>query len=668
MRAALEGRAAAAPAAARVPDAGSLVLAVSAVLLGASLFFGGGADEDRLLPIGVAAVVVAAAAAAAIPLGLLPQPRLDVPALAVVALVAASAVWSAVSIVWSIAPDRSWAAFNRGVVYLALLVLGIVLGASVGRVPRVVAAGLAAAFGLVVLWALAGKVVPDLGPDNARSARLRAPVGYWNALGLLVAMSLPLWLWLAARRVHKTLLRGGATAMLVLALVAIALTTSRGSVLVGSAAIGAWLVIGRPRLESVFALLVAVPIAVAVAWWAVQQQGVAQAGAAQPAARHDGAMLGVVLLVAVAVAGGLAVGATRWEARHPLDPKRRGRLRRLALVAAAVCAVAGLALGIARVGNPATWAGDRLDEFRNPPSVQVPNSPERIVQFSSNHRWTWWQEAARIFADQPLGGTGAATFALARRPLRNDTQAPLAPHDVALQALSETGVVGLALLLALVGASAWAVRRALGRLPFADRAASAALAAALVAYLAHSVIDIGWEYIAVSAPCFLALGVLLSAGRPVVESSGERRPGLALVAAAVALTAVASLASPWLAQRRVDAAYDAIARGDLNAAASEAKRAADLNPLSVQPLHVHAAAEEIRGDLPTAERLYADAVDLQPENPETWYELGRFEFEARGDLGAALRFLDRSYALDAFGPAGAELNEVRAAIQQQGSS
>jgi O-Antigen ligase len=667
MRAALVGRAAAAATAARGPRAGPLVLAACASLLAVSVFFGGGANDDRLLPIGVAAVLAAAVAGMAVSLGAAPRPRLDGPALAVVALLTASVVWSGVSIIWSIEPDSSWHAFNRGVVYLALVVLGIVAGASVDRAPRVVAAGLAAALGLVILWALAGKVFPSLGPENARSARLREPVGYWNALALLVAMSLPLWLWLSARRVHGALVRAGAAAMLMLALVAIALTTSRGGVIVGSVAIGAWLVFGRPRLESVFALVVAIPVALAIAWWAVQQSGLAQPGAAQPAARHDGALLGIVLLVAVCLVGGIALAAIRWESRHPIDRERRGRVRRLAVVLGVICLIACVVAGIVRVGNPATWAQDRLDEFRNPPSVQLRDDPERIGGFSSNHRWTWWQESARIFADDPIAGSGAGTFALARRPMREDTQVPIAPHSIALQALGETGIVGFALLLGLVVAAAWAIRRAFALLDFPDRAAASALAAILVAYLAHSLIDIGWEYVAVSAPVFLVLGVLLSAGRPVEAASRSGRPLAVLVPAVLAVTAVASLASPWLAERRVDAAYEAIEAGDFDAAASRAEEASGLNPLAVEPLHVQAAAEELRGDVAAAEQLYADAVDLQPRNPETWYELGRFEFESRRDLGAALRFLDRSYALDAYGPAGPKLDEVRAAISEASS-
>jgi hypothetical protein len=668
MRAALEGRAAAAPGAVSAPSAGTLLLGASGILLLAALFLGGGADDDRLLSLGSGAALAAAAGVAASAFGAIPSPRLGLPELGTVGLLAGLVVWSGVSVVWSIEPDRSWSTFNRGLVYVALLVLGILVGASVGRAPRAFATLLAAGFGLVVLWALAGKILPGLGPENARSARLREPIGYWNALALATAMSLPLWLWLAARRTHPPLVRAGATALLVLALVATALTTSRGGVLVGSVAIGAWLVLGRPRLESVVVLLLAIPVAVGVAWWAVQQSGLAQAGAAEPAARHDGAVLGIALAVAVLAVGGVAFWAARREARLPLSGEQRARLSRLALGAAVVCALLGLVLGVVRVGNPVAWVGDRVDEFRNPPSVQVTQGPDRFGTVSSNHRWTWWQEAARIFADDPVAGAGAGTFALARRPLREDTQEPLAPHSIVLQSLSEAGVVGFALLLGFAGAAAWSVRLALRRLPVDDRAAGAALAAALVAYVAHSLIDIGWEYIAVSTPFFLALGVLLAAGQPRTGPVSARRPVAALTAGALVATALGSLAAPWLAEREVESAYVALDRGDLDAAASRAKDAAALNPLAVEPLHVHAAAEELRGDLATAERLYADAVELQPRNPETWYELGRFEFDARGDLQAAFDYLDHSYALDAYGPSGPLLDDVRAAIEAQGTS
>ncbi|HSL63481.1 MAG TPA: tetratricopeptide repeat protein, partial [Gaiellaceae bacterium] len=67
-----------------------------------------------------------------------------------------------------------------------------------------------------------------------------------------------------------------------------------------------------------------------------------------------------------------------------------------------------------------------------------------------------------------------------------------------------------------------------------------------------------------------------------------------------------------------------------------------------------------------AERLFRRAIELQPENPRTWYELARFEFESRRRLDEALVYADRSYALDSWPPdTGTLLNEIRAAIERR---
>ena len=69
-----------------------------------------------------------------------------------------------------------------------------------GRAPaRTVAARARVLVGLVLAWALLGKVIPSLFPDGARVARLRNPVGYWNSLALVAATAVPLGLWVASR-------------------------------------------------------------------------------------------------------------------------------------------------------------------------------------------------------------------------------------------------------------------------------------------------------------------------------------------------------------------------------------------------------------------------------------------------------------------------------------
>ncbi|MDQ4030240.1 MAG: hypothetical protein M3168_04290, partial [Actinomycetota bacterium] len=234
------------------------LVGATGALAAVAVLAGGGSAGERLAWIGIGAVALAT-------LGLSRLPRLGREGVALVATLAAFALWSGITIVWSIDPDRSWEATNRAFVYLAFLLLGTL-------VPRALAAwGLGLLAGAATGWALLGKVLPAVGPDTDRSARLLEPVGYWNALALLVAMALPVWLRLAARG------RDWATVALFVSLVALALTTSRGGIAVAVVACGAWFLLARPRFDGAVALAVAGPPAAAVSAWALSRPGIADA-------------------------------------------------------------------------------------------------------------------------------------------------------------------------------------------------------------------------------------------------------------------------------------------------------------------------------------------------------------------------------------------------------
>src|SRR4029453_11903956 len=116
------------------------------------------------------------------------------------------------------------------------------------------------------------------------------------------------------------------------------------------------------------------------------------------------------------------------------------------------------------------------------------------------------------------------------------------------QFLAGTGLVGLALFLALVAAAGVAAVGALRRLDGIERNAAAALAVAMALWLVHSLLDYDWDFVAVTGPALFAAGVLAAAGRPA-----RRAPGLlaALGAVALALAAIVSVATPWLGGRGV---------------------------------------------------------------------------------------------------------------------
>ena len=608
-------------------------------MLGA-LFFGGGSDARALLPIGLAALFVAGAALVAALAGLIDAPRASRAGWVFVGLLGAFVVWSGLSVDWSIAPDLSWDLFNRELVYLGFVAAGLWVGALVPRPRHVVATALAAALGAVLAWSLAGKVIPALFHDGGRFARLRSPVGYWNALAFLAAVAIVLGLWLASDRGRRRWNRVAAAVFVYGAVVALVLTYSRSGIVVAVLGIAAWLLAGGAALEALATLALAVVAAAPVLVYAFAAAGVTDDAQPYSTRVHDGALFGLVLVVAAVV---VAIGALLLLRVPP--PPERVRRRAVAGVVGTIgvaAAVTVLVL-VVRAGGPVDWIDQRWHEFSS--STDVPSqAPSRLGTLSSNHRWTWWQEAWRGFEDAPFAGQGAGTF-----PIVNVLERPIPitvtqPHNLLLQALSDTGVVGFLLFVGAVVAAGVALAGAVRSAREDERRATRALVIVAAMYLVQSLVDVDWDFVAVSGPVLFVVGVLCVTG---ARARRAWAPGWAAGVAAGVTVAGVSLLVPWLADRKTDDAYAAIGRRDNTAAVDHAQAANSLDPLSADPLFALGAARVAQGRLTAAEDAYVRAVRLQPDNPETWYELGAFELDA-GAQADACAFLRQALELDRF--------------------
>ncbi|MFL5843339.1 MAG: O-antigen ligase family protein [Solirubrobacteraceae bacterium] len=574
--------------------------------------------------------------------------------------------WTGLSITWSIAPDRSWAEFNRVLAYVLLTGVGVLLGAALPRAVERFAAGFLVVVSVVALYALSAKIAPGLVGGTEAIARLRGPLEYWNALGLLCALAAPMAIRLATDAGRSQAARLAALEALFLLAVVVGLTYSRGGVaafLVGAAVLTLF---GSGRLRGVIAMGLAILAAAAPLAVAFGREGLTANGAPLAQRIHDGRILGAVMLVAAGTL--LAVGAAllRREPRVNWSGERTRRVFRIAAVAAGVLILVGAA-GLARSQNGFTGTIDQAVTDFTQVKEDKQFDPVRLVSTNSGNRWSWWKEAAGAWSDEPITGHGAGTFALLHLRYRHDTLPVTQAHSMPMQLLAETGIVGLLLaygaILALLAAAVARTRAMPGGRP---RDMAVALLAAAAAWLVHGFYD--WDFVipAVTVPVLLMLAIL--AGRPdaraepVVAAEPRFGPRAALLGLCtlLAVAAVISAGLPWLAAEKADnAAETSSARTPeaLEDAAAEADLAARLNPLSTRPLFVAAAVAAARGRLLEARADLLEAVDRAPDDPQAWGRLAGLALQLADNPGY-VEATERQFALDPLNPVAGRQLEI----------
>lgn len=603
------------------------LLAGSAALCGCALFFSGGDAEAPLVWIGAFALLLAA-----ISTGFVRSARVSTPAAVFVGALGGLALWQGASTAWSISPDGSWIYTNRTVVYAAFALVGALVAGALSR--QTLATAAAVLLGAVIGWALLAKCVPALYPDYGRLSRLRSPVAYWNELALLADVAIPLGLWLAAARARRPAVRAAGVLLVFGATLVVLLTYSRFGIALACLGAAAWVLLDRDRVESLAAVAVGGGAGAAVFGVALALPGISKDGSSHAARAHDGWIFALVTLAVGALVVLASLVLARAESRRPLSTASRRRVARVAGIAALLIAIAGVAASV-------VYAGRIWNDFTNPVSSQISNGVQHLGSASSSNRWRWWQEAWHAFTRHPVGGTGAATFQYTNELLRSSPVGVDEPHNVPLQFLTETGIVGLLLYMIAFGAAGVGIVAARRRAGDGERAAITALGVGVAAFAAHMIVDKDWNFVATCGPLLLVTGALATAPDRGAVVARSRRPLLGLSAFVVALAAIYSLAAPWLSQRELASA----------ATVSAVKRAHSYDPLSTAALSEYAAFEDAVGNTAHAEQLYRKEVSLEPLNSQTWFDLGVFYAEHHRWRSAYIA-LSNAWTHDKYGPAG----------------
>jgi hypothetical protein len=648
----------------RVSAADSLLAALLLIALWAASE-GGSSTMPSETRVQVAIALLASLAGAAWLWGT--EIRLAAPRMAWIGLglLAAFALSTGVTVLWSIAPDATWTELNRVLAYTVVLGLALAAGASVKHPVRKTADGVLLAVLLMTAYALGQKVVPglhipelfDLNQTPVTGPRLSNPLGYSNALALFIAFGVPLALVRAVDRERSDRARLVALLSLPLMFLAIGLTYSRGGLLAVVIGIAVGMALGGSKLRSLAVIAIA-----AVAMYPMLLFGTGDpslSGLFVPLGTRE--VAGLELAVAIVV----CLAALWWVGRRLLARERsstwsRERIHgvgRLLVVAAALAVVVGfIAVAVSHRGV----GGTASHVWHNFTSVSATSvfEPGRLASASSGNRWAWWQEAGGAFSARPIGGWGAGSFSVLDLLYRRNGSVGqvLQPHNLPMQWLAETGLVGaslgIAALAALLAGAVLTVRRLA---PGPDRMLAAALLAGGLAFALHTLYDWDWDIPGVTLPALVMLGVLSGSRAPglrrdprvPVAGPGLRATGVALLTVLMCLYCVSAVL-PSLAQSDARKALVVAAGGtsrDRQQAMALAKKATKLNPFSDAGLTAAATISVQAGRLAQARDYLFDAVRRNPDDVAAWEQLASLEAQG-GDLAGLRVAAARALALD----------------------
>jgi hypothetical protein len=534
---------------------------------------------------------------------------IGIPAVVLLGALAGLGLWQLLSVLWSPSAGLPVTEAERTLVYL-VAAAAILLCLSPSTVPALLD-GITVGVTIVAVYALGTRLAPgNLGGayDPSSGYQLAKPIGYWNALGLLVVFGLVLVAGTVLRRdVWRAPIAAAAAVPL---LVCLYFTFSRGSVAVLAVGFAVLVVLQQDRLRSALMLATFLIIPFGAVLISSRANALVAAGATLQTAQREGHRLAWQLVTLAALAALLQIGASRALLRVGLGPSLR---RAVSIGAIAVVALAALA-GLAGAGGPQSIVDRARAAFVQEPPATTEGLDRRLLSTSGNGRSAYWRVASRMVGREPLLGDGAGSFGRAwarERPVANEA---LDAHNLYLETLAELGVVGLGMLLTALAAPFVSLRR-VKRDPSAPAAASV-----LVAFLLHAAVDWDWEIpliTLVAVSCGVAL-LVLDPRKLSVALPGRRRSVLLCV---IGLAFAAALVI-HIGNRAAADAADALAADKPARATAAAERAREWMPWSTAGDQLLGEARaEAGGEDGVARVVLRRAMRRDPGDWSIWYDL-----------------------------------------------
>jgi len=550
-----------------------------------------------------------------------------------VGLFAAFAVWTLISVRWATDAERAFAQFNQVALYVAVLAIAIVVAR---RVPAyILVGGVTLAIVGVACVALVSRCIPStfgLQPGStivpALKNRLSFPLGYWNGLGIEVALAYPLLLSIMTWRRSRLASVLAALPLPILAAV-MYLTSSRGAFAAAAVGIVAFLALTPRRWPALAAVVVAGAAGAAAVAVIEPKKELVEGDMGAALGVHQGHQAALWIGLACLVTALVWAGLTEVGKRLPSPPRAVGQVTAVVLVVLAVAAIV-LAHPIAK-----------FDAFKSSPPAHT-DTLNHLLNSSGSGRWQFWGAAISEFRAHPLNGGGAGSWQawwLQHGSLNVFSQFA---HSLYLESLGELGIVGLLLIgAAVVVAVAGAIRSAL----LLESGEVAAAAACGIAFFVAAAYDWVWQLAGIAIVGVGMLGFALGALPSTRASARGRADVLRPVVALIAVAAIIPQYVVLAAGSHLRNSQTAFSEGDGTRARSEALSAKAIEPWAASPYLQLGLISEDQRHYDSAAQWLDEAISRARRDYSLWLIAARIEAE-RGKTGPAVHDLREARRLN----------------------
>jgi hypothetical protein len=579
--------------------------------------------------------------------GALPISRLRYGSWVALGLLASYVAWVALSQIWTEVPEGTAEDVGRVATYLGVFALALSIRSSKGA--RRMAGALGSGIAVVAFVGLLSRLHPAWFPGAAETVELLAsnrgrlayPVGYWNGLASLIAIGLPLVLYVACQA-RRIVTQAVAAAALPAMALTVYFTFSRGGTLAAIVAVVVFFALAHDRLPKAMTAAFA-GLGATILIVAAHQRHALDSGLGGSIAHHQGnELLAMTLVVCVGI--GFLQAALSLALRHGRRPAwtRPSRRTTLATLAGTVALVVIVALAVGAPGK----ASHAWHEFKEAKSVE--HGAGRFGSFSSNGRWPFWESTLEEASEAPLIGTGSGSFETWWAEHRkSDDGFVHDAHSLYFETLGELGIVGLALIAAFLS---WVFVTGARRYISAARPRRTQLAAVIAgcaAFCLGAAYDWLWELAVVPIAFLLLASVLVSAGERPRQVA--LRPWLRLGGIGVAALALVAIAIPLSSASAVRDSQTSVRTGNLGAALEQAADGQRVEPFAAGPRLQRALVLEQLGRLGPAESAALGAAAREPGQWRVWVVLSRLQ-ALRGKAQASLASYRKAHALNPQSP------------------